>query len=48
MNDHIICVKNVHDYAVRQFSPIFYLFFRSATDPVQVSTSQYLGSAEIV
>lgn len=27
---------------------LFYLFFRSATDPVQVSTSQYLGSAEIV
>ena len=27
---------------------LFYLFFRSASDPLQVSTSQYLGSAEIV
>lgn len=27
---------------------LFYLFFRSASDPRLVSTSQYLGSAEIV
>ena len=27
---------------------LFYLFFRSPGDPLQVSTSQYLGSAEIV
>ena len=27
---------------------LFYLFFRSATDPLQVSTSQFLGSAEVV
>ena len=26
---------------------LFYLFFRSATDPLQVSTSQYLGSAVV-
>ena len=35
-------------YSIAGDTLLFYLFFRSATDPVQVSTSQYLGSAEIV
>ena len=35
-------------YSIAGDTILFYLFFRSATDPVQVSTSQYLGSAEIV
>ena len=35
-------------YSIAGDTILFYLFFRSASDPVQVSTSQYLGSAEIV
>ena len=35
-------------YSIAGDTLLFYLFFRSATDPSQVSTSQYLGSAEIV